>query len=186
MKNSVRKEDALLIRALSKGEIPAFDAIFNRYYPRIKQFLCGFVEYEEEAEDLSQDLFVKLWQNRSALEGIENLNAYLYRVAKNTVYSYFERNLKMEASSINMVSEVPTSEDLEEILFAREMEDIVNLTVERLSPQRKTIFILSRKQGLTNQEIAEQLHLSKRTVETHISAALSAIRKNLSVFLLFF
>lgn len=164
----------------------AFDALFNKYYPRMKRFLCGFVESEEEAEDLSQDIFVRLWQNHAALADIENFNAYLYRVAKNTVYTYLEKSLKTEVASINTVSEIPEAEDLEEILFAKELEDIVDLTVEQMPQQRKNIFILSRKQGLSNQEIADRLSISKRTVETHISAALSVIRENLSRLLLFF
>lgn len=175
-----------MICALSQGNMQAFDALFNKYYPRMKRFLCGFVESEEEAEDLSQDIFVRLWQNHAALADIENFNAYLYRVAKNTVYTYLEKSLKTEVASINTVSEIPEAEDLEEILFAKELEDIVDLTVEQMPQQRKNIFILSRKQGLSNQEIADRLSISKRTVETHISAALSVIRENLSRLLLFF
>jgi RNA polymerase sigma-70 factor (family 1) len=185
MENNTAKEDELLLKALSQGNMQAFDVIFNKYFPKIKRFLGGFLDSEEEAEDLSQDIFVKLWQNRSVLEGIENLNAYLYRVAKNTVYSYFERTSKAE-TSVDMLPEIPTSESIEETLFAKELEDLINLTVKQMPLQRKTIFIMSRREGLTNQEIADRLKLSKRTVETHISAALHDIRKVLPLLLLFF
>lgn len=184
MGNNTKREDELSLKALNQGNMQAFDVIFNKYFPKIKQFLCGFLDNEAEAEDLSQDIFVKLWQNRSVLEGVENLNAYLYRVAKNTVYSHFERTLKAEA--VDMLPEMPTSESLEEILFAKELEDLINLTVEQMPAQRKTIFVMSRREGLNNQEIADRLNLSKRTVETHISAALNDIRKVLSLLLLFF
>lgn len=184
MEKHVYKEEERL-RALSCDDMKAFDAIFIEYFPKIKRFLSGFLD-STDAEDLSQDLFVKLWQNRSILIGIENLNAYLYRVAKNTLYSYLERTLKAETSPIETYSDISTSEALEETLFAKELEELIDLTIERMPCQRKTIFIMSRKEGLTNQEIAERLTISKRTVETHISAALSDIRKVLSLLLLFF
>lgn len=185
MDNNTKREDELSLKALNQGNMQAFDVIFNKYFPKIKQFLCGFLDNEAEAEDLSQDIFVKLWQNRSVLEGVENLNAYLYRVAKNTVYSHFERTLKAEAT-VDMLPEMPTSESLEETLFAKELEDLINLTIEQMPAQRKTIFVMSRREGLNNQEIADRLSLSKRTVETHISAALNDIRKVLPLLLLFF
>lgn len=185
MDNNAHKEDALFLKALSQGNMRAFDVIFNKYFPKIKRFLCGFLDSEEEAEDLSQDIFVKLWQNRSVLEGVDNLNTYLYRVARNTVYSYFERTTKAEIP-VDELPEIPTSESLEETLFAKELEDLINLTVEQMPLQRKTIFMMSRRDGLNNQEIADRLKLSKRTVETHISAALNDIRKVLPLLLLFF
>ena len=98
MKNGTNTEDGLLLKALGLGDMKAFDVIFNKYFQKMKRFLCGFLDSEEEAEDLSQDIFVKLWQNRTVLKDVDNLNAYLYRVAKNTVYSYFERTLKIETS----------------------------------------------------------------------------------------
>ena len=185
MKNDTHIADGLLLNALNRGDIKAFDAIFVKYFPKMKRFLCGFLDNEEEAEDLSQDIFVKLWQNRSVLEGVDNLNAYLYRVAKNMVYSYFERTLKAEVP-VDLETEIPTSENLEEILFAKELEKLIDLTIEQMPAQRKTIFIMSRKEGVNNQDIADRLNISKRTVETHISAALSDIRKVLSLLLLFF
>lgn len=185
MENNTRIDDRLLLKALKKGDMRAFDTIFEKYFPKMKQFLCGFLDSEAEAEDLSQDIFVKLWQNRSVLEGIENLNAYFYRIAKNTVYSYFERTLREETLGCTL-PEAPASESLEEALFARELENLIGLAVEQMPPQRKAIFIMSRKEGLCNQEIADRMNISKRTVETHISAALNDIRKILSLLLLFF
>ncbi|WP_235848773.1 RNA polymerase sigma-70 factor [Parabacteroides timonensis] len=185
MKNGTNTEDGLLLKALGLGDMKAFDVIFNKYFPKMKRFLCGFLDSEEEAEDLSQDIFVKLWQNRTVLKDVDNLNAYLYRVAKNTVYSYFERTLKIE-TSIDLLSDTPTTESLEEILFANELEELIDLTVEQMPTQRKAIFIMSRKEGVKNHEIADRLNISVRTVETHISAALNDIRKVLSLLLLFF
>lgn len=172
------------VKALSQGDVKAFDSLFASYFPKIKRFLSGFLDSPEEAEDLAQDVFVKLWQHRSSLIYVDNLNAYLYRIAKNTLYNYLEKNRYAEFSA--SIPEIPTMEMLEEILFAKELEEIIELAIEKMPPQRKTIFTLSRKEGISNEEIANRLQISKRTVETHISAALSDIRKAIRLLLLFF
>ena len=75
------------IEAVSKGDEQAFEALFLHYFPRIKGFISGILQNGEEAEDISQDIFVSMWQNRERLTGIDNLNAYLFRIAKNTAIS---------------------------------------------------------------------------------------------------
>lgn len=183
MENTIVEKKQL--EALSHGDSKAFDALFVSYFPRLKHFLSSFLDTETEAEDLAQDVFVKLWQSRVNLNKIENLNAYLYRIAKNTLYSYLERSDPMELYSYADTVDIPTKEALEEVLFAKELEELINLAITRMPSQRKTIFNLSRKDGLTNEEIALRLNLSKRTVETHISAALADIRKIIYCLLLF-
>lgn len=175
-----------LLDAISRGDSRAFDSLFITFYPKIECFLAGFLDSKEEAEDLAQDVFVKLWQNRSNLTYIENLNAYLYRIAKNTLFDFIEKSYKIRYSSPSALSDIPTKESLEELLFAEELNELIELTIEQMPPQRKAIFIMSRKEGLSNEEISTRLQISKRTVETHISAALNDIRKVLPLLLLFF
>jgi len=175
-----------LLEELSIGNEKAFDELFRLYFPRLKRFLISFIDSTEEAEDLAQDVFVKLWQNRHSLPLIKNLNAYLYRMAKNTVYTYLENKIRTEIHTPNQTIEIPTVETLEEMVFAKELEELIDLTIRRMPPQRQTIFILSRKEGINNEEIAKRLNISKRTVETHISSALADLRKVLPSLLLFF
>jgi len=81
---------------------------------------------------------------------------------------------------------IASVEELEEMVFAKELEELIEVTIKKMPPKRKAIFCMSRKQGLSNDEIAFQLNISKRTVETHISAALTDLRKVISVLMLFF
>ncbi|MCD7978206.1 MAG: RNA polymerase sigma-70 factor [Tannerellaceae bacterium] len=178
--------DEELLKALSHDDLQAFDRLFRNYFPKLKRFLAGFSGNETMAEDLAQDVFVKLWQNRTSLSHIRNLNAYLYTMARNALYNQLELSYYSHTLSEEHIPEIPTLESLEELLFADELEEIIRHTVEHMPPQRKMIFNLSRVEGLKNEEIATRLQIGKRTVETHISAALKELRKALAIFSLFF
>lgn len=173
---------------LSRGDPKAFKLLFMHYFPRVKGFIQSLVGDEAETEDLAQDIFVKIWQNRSSMEQVQNLNAYVYRMARNAVFSHFEH----EALHTNYIAAQqnqqtsPTQDELEELLFAKELEATINLSVQKMPPQRKLIYELSRIEGCTNEEISQRLSISKRTVEAHISTALADIRKVIGVLLLFF
>ena len=184
--NEIFYDDKNLLEAISQGNAKAFDSLFTAFYPKTERFLAGFLDSKEEAEDLAQDVFVKLWQNRSGLVYVENVNAYLYRIAKNTLFDYIEKSRKINYSAPSSLLDIPTKETLEELLFAKELNDLINLAIDKMPAQRKTIFTMSRKESLSNQEIAEHLNISKRTVEAHISAALADIRKVIPLLLLFF
>ncbi|WP_455592613.1 RNA polymerase sigma-70 factor [Bacteroides sp.] len=158
-----------------------FEAFFLHYYPQVKNFINRLIQNDEDSEDLSQDIFTNLWQNRKSLNEVENLNAYLYRMAKNAVYRYIKRNLlfknyqeKQSASdSLLQLTFNQTEEDLQ----AHELELLVALAVDKMPHQRQKIYKMSREQGINNEQIALELNISKRTVENHLTQALADIRK---------
>lgn len=171
-----------LLELLSKGNEKAFDQIFMAYFPRLRFFLSGLLADDDEAENIAQDLFYRLWQNRSKLAHVKNFNAYLFRMAKNAALNYIERNnLHHHFVEISLENEhYHHREETDEVLIINEIQLAINHTIEHMPPQRREVFRMSRFEGLTNEEIAQELMISKRTVETHISAALSDLRKGIA------
>lgn len=176
------------IEAVSKGDEQAFEALFLHYFPRIKGFISGILQNGEEAEDISQDIFVSMWQNREQLTCIDNLNAYLFRIAKNTVFRHIERSLLFKDYQEQQTERsllFPTNNDsIEEEIYAKELEYLISIAVEKMPSQRKRIYQMSRMEGLSNEEIAERLVISKRTVENHLTLALADIRKLIGFFII--
>lgn len=174
------------IRALSEGDEKAFELLFLRYQPKLIYFFTGFVHDEEIARDMAQDLFFNLWINRGKLAGVHSFRSYLYRMARNALYNYYDHTLVLEKYDAAQLLTPLSVSDTEEQFFAKELQDFINLKIEQMPPQRRQIFKMSRVEGLDNEEIALRLNISKRTVESHLSSALADLRKLLGITLSLF
>lgn len=171
------KEEQRLAQGLASGSRKAFEEIFMRYYPKVRYFVFGLLKSEEDAEDLAQDIFAKLWTNRAAFADVRNLGVYLFVLSRNMTYNYIEaKQLRQEWLQERPFEEEDDSSPYED-LIAKDLTLLVDLVVESLPPQRKTIYKLSREAGLSNAEIAEKLGLQKKTVENHLNLALKELRK---------
>lgn len=177
MKNHVVTDKNRMIEAMNQGEHEVFNLVFNQYFTKVKRFLAGFLDSSGDAEDLAQDVFVKLWEHRSLLPCIDNLNAYIYGMSRNILYDHLKRSGRIKYHFTDSMPDVPDINALYDLLFAGDLEKHLDRIIESMPARRKTVFTLSRKDGLSNDEIAADLQISRRTVETHISAALSDIRK---------
>lgn len=179
--------EAEYMEKLGQGDHKSFDALFILYHPRVKNFLLGFVKDEEEACDMAQDIFFKLWTNRESISRVSSLKAYLYRMARNMVYDYFEHSLVKENYEQKIqLSSNGYSDLVEEDIYARELSLLIDIAIEQMPEQRRRIFKMSRKDGLSNEEISLRLGINKRTVENHITQALADLRtilKNTSLLL---
>ena len=135
----------------------------------------------------TQDIFYKIWTNRETISKVDSFKAYLFRMARNMIYDYYEHSL-IEENYQQKEQRRSTYDDLiEEELYARELSLLIDIAVEKMPPQRRNIFIMSRKDGLSNEEIAQRLNISKRTVENHMTQALAELWKiAYSTLLLFF
>jgi len=173
------------LEALRNGEHKAFEVIFTAYYNKVRYFINGLLKSEADAEELAQDIFVKLWINRESINLHKSFNAYIYAVARNAAFNFLKHKL-VEASYLEDYTELNEVADSEQLIFAKEIGLLVELTVGKMPVQRKTIYQLSRNQGLSNNEIACQLGIAKKTVENQLSLALQELRRIGQLFFVFF
>lgn len=177
-----------LLDALRRGDQQAFEAVYLRYVASLGEFLSALVRSSEVGSELTQDVFVTLWERRENIDPDKNISGYLYTIAKNHAFKFLNRRKNTPVREIEQADGVAESLDPpDRAMLAAELGQIVDQAVGRMPAQRRRIFELSRQQGLSNAEIALQLGISKSTVENHITSALKDLREviGLMVALLF-
>lgn len=176
-------ETNILLSRIAAGDNEAFRTLFEMFFPKVKIFLVKFLKDEVVAEDISQDIFVKIWTYREALPDIRSFNTYIYRMTRNAALNHIRGGRqKINISEISILDD----RDIESEYHTKEKELLIRLTVEHMPPQRQRIFKMSREQGLSNEDIAIKLGISKKTVENNITLALKDLRNVILAFLVFF
>lgn len=175
------KIDIEILEALQNGDHKAFESIFITYYDRIRGFIFGYIKSESDAEELTEDLFVNLWEKRASIDISKSFNSYLHTIARNTAINFLKHKYLHSAYIANALT-TECSSTSEEELIAKELGLLIDNVIDKMPEQRKQIYILSKNRGLSNTEIAEQLNTTKRNVESQLSLALKDIRKAISVF----
>jgi RNA polymerase sigma-70 factor (ECF subfamily) len=171
-----------------KKDRAAFRDMFLHYYPKVKGFLVCLLKDETAAEDLAQDVFVALWEKREVFPDIRSMDAYIFRMAKNTFLNHVKRNAYHDRYVDEQKEHVSLSitDSGEEALYAREKQLLIELIVENMPAQRRCIFRMSRGEGMKKEDIAKRLGLSKKTVENHINLALKELRKVIMLGIMIF
>jgi RNA polymerase sigma-70 factor (ECF subfamily) len=171
----MQPDTLLLIAQLKKGNKSAFSQLYRYHYPRIFSFLYSLLKDRFLAEDFTQDLFFRLWVNREHLNEEMPLDPYLFTIAKHTVLNFYKKR-EVEKRYFEKLADEPES-PIEENVYCKELQRLINKAIDSMPAQQQKIFRLSREEGFTNAEIANQLHISKRTVEKHISNSLKLVRR---------
>lgn len=171
--------DNELLNQLRQSDEKAFETIFNTYYGSLCLFASQFLGDDAKAEETVQDLFVNLWNKRAKLEIDRSLKSYLFHAVKNHCLNWIQhtkvRDKHAERVKERFMREVNESDFFLEV----GLSDKIAEAIESLPEKRRQIFKLSREQGLKYQEIADQLGLSVKTVETHMGLALKQLREQL-------
>lgn len=168
-----------MIKGLRSGRESAYEQLFKEYYKPLTVFATGYLEDLESGKEVVQDLFVYLYEKRKNLVITTSIKSYLYRSVRNRCLNHIKHQQVRKKHQDQMKPELQESENLEDRIRETELEYMVSQIVDQLPPQCKRIYTMSRVSGLSNREIAEQLEISKRTVETQISNALKVLREKL-------
>lgn len=179
-------DDDLLI-FLKEDNHSAFTEIFNRYNPLLFSFAYKKVKDKDEAKDIMQEVFVKLWNNRSALELKTSLHSYLYRAVFNKALNLFRHQGIREDHVLALQQMIEdTAQDSDFTIREKDIEKLIEMEVAALPPKMREVFELRKKQFLSNKQIAEQMGISEQTVETHMKRALKVLRTRLGTFIYLF
>ena len=175
---SEEKSENIIIRRIAKGDAYAFEEIYKKYNKKIYSFSLRYLKNKEDAEGVVQEVFLSFWQNSKRMRKDSNLNAYLFTLTFNAIRKRF-RKLQTEKKYLNdynTITVLEKKDELTEVEYFDQLEK-VNQLIEKLPPQQKKIFHLHKNKGLTNLEIADQLQISKKTVENHLYKARSFLKK---------
>jgi len=177
------RNDILLL-----GSEKGFKKIFETYYPRLLRFAAEYTGDRHEAENILQNVFLKLWEKRAALPMDVNLNAYLLTMVKNHCMDFLKHQQVVQRYYINRKTELQQEMEFNYYAISKfdpeqtdieTLEQIVEKAINELPEQCRKVFEMSRYEGLKYREIAEKLQISVKTVETHISHALKILRISL-------
>lgn len=174
-----------LLKALAKGDERAFEKIYLNYHKKTLFFITGLTKSPDDAEELTQEVFIKLWTSRKNIDVTLPIHNYIYTIARNTTFNFIKHRL-MELDYQNGCPMAIETETSEEIFFAKEISLLIEMTVSQMPAQRQRIYRMSRNEGINNEEIAARLQISKKTVENQLSLALGELKKVILGFLLYF
>lgn len=161
-----------------------FDYIFNYYYSSLCAFSMQYLNDRNSVEDLVQDFFVSLWMEAPNLQIRTSLKSYLFAGIKNRCLDFQKHRKVIDKYKTFVLFSVKPDDDSADHYFAEsELQQVIQQSIRKLSPRCREIFELSRSHGFSNQEISEQLGITKRTVELQISNSLKILRKELAEFL---
>ena len=174
-------DERTLLEKLARGDRASFDALYMRYAAKTEEFLCRMIKNRAEAEDITHDLFLKIWQNRSSMAGVTAFGSYLFRMARNAVLDICKHSrIRMQFESSARVDGQILCDDVAERVDTAELSRLIAAAVSKMPARRYEIFRLSRECGKNNREIAEELNISPKSVENQITKALGSIKKEIS------
>jgi RNA polymerase sigma-19 factor, ECF subfamily len=171
--------EKLLLQELSKGNKKAFETIFNTYYQQLVVFAKKYIIDLDLSRDIVQEIFIKFYENSNDLRITTSLKSYLFQSTRNACLNKIEQK-KIHAQHHENIQYLKKDEtDLADKLEETEFEYRIYKAINNLPEQCAKIFKMNRLEGKRNQEIADELNISKRTVETQISKALKILRTDL-------
>jgi RNA polymerase sigma-70 factor (ECF subfamily) len=168
------------IKALQKGDVEAFDALFRMYANRLYGFAFSLLKNKDDAEEIVQETFLKIWQKHTTISSDKAFKSYLFTIAHHLIIDQLRIRVKNSDSTTELSEFISTekSDPLEELNYQLLVERVEKVIGE-LPLKRRRIYRLSRQLGLSHKEIAAKLEISEKTVENQIGLALKYMRKSL-------
>lgn len=177
-----RHDEKELLAQIAGGDERAFATLFHAWQARIFGYIRRIVKSPQVAEEVTMDVMTKLWLNREMLKHVDQLDAFLFRIAYRRSIDFLRSAARSPTVAGLLWDEMERSDTVsaDSPINENECEEKLREAIGLLSPQRRKVFELSRESHLSHEEIAARLHLSKHTVSNHITAAARSIRHYLT------
>lgn len=173
--------DSDIVRRIRKGDKKEFESLFRSSYTSLVRYAQTIIKDYDTSEEIVQELFFRLWQDRENLKIESSLKGYLFRSVHNRCLHYIEHQKVVDKHAGEMVSTLnETSEPVTEEIYYNELQEKVSRVLARLPEKCRQIFSMSRFEGMKYNEIAEKLSVSMKTVEANMGIALKEFRKALA------
>lgn len=174
------------IRKTKEGDRDAFEYLYRNYCSKVYQFTRLYITSTHDAEEIVQEVFLKLWEVHHLLDETKSFSGFLFIITRNIIFNLSRKSFNESFYKLTILETLEEdSYDLEEELEASDLHEYINNLLETLPERQQEIFKLSRNHQLTYKEIAAQLNISEKIVEHNISNTLKFLKKNLQLYTLF-
>ncbi len=171
-----------LMEKLNCGDVKTFNLLFRSYYKPLFFYALRITREHEACKDIIQETFSQFWEERKKIPVRYSINAYLYRMVRNKSLNYIQKQKRQAEGNQHYAYLLPHHTAITTNLDHQKLLHLIDQQVELFPPRQKQVFLLSRKQGLSHKEIARQLGLSVKTVETFIFRSLKQLKVHLKKF----
>ncbi len=177
----VSKSNQELVLLIQKDDKIAFYNLYERYCRRLHGFVLRYIKQNEDAEEIVQEVFLKIWESRNKIDAFSSFESFLFTIAYNTTISLLRKrtNEQKYLNHLKSLQQPDNSPDLIDEIQFNELNDRVQSLLNELTPQQKKIFQLSREEGLSHDEIAKKLDISVNTVKKHMCNTLAFLRSQI-------
>jgi RNA polymerase sigma-70 factor (family 1) len=170
-------DEPFLLEQLADGSESAFTAIYRHYSSRVYNTAMMYLQDVEEAKEIVQTVFIRLWEKREKLQEVINFKDYLFIVSRNLIFQHFREKARLakNADKLSTIAFLPT-EDTDYKVRESQYKDLLQKGIDNLAPQQRKVYVLSRQQEKSIDEIAAELNISRNTARNHLTVALRYMR----------
>ncbi len=156
----------------------AFDAIYNKYCHKLHEFVFRYLKQEEDAEGIVQEVFIKIWEARGKIDVYASFESFLFTIAYNTTISLLRKRVCETKSReyLKSLQQIDSTDTINDEIQFNELNQKVQSLLQQLTPRQKEIYLLSREEGMTHNEIAQKLNISESTVNNHLVTTLKYLK----------
>lgn len=170
------------ISQLCNGNEAAFNEIYFLYRRKVKGYSLRLIRNPEEAEELTQIVFIRLWEKRASIDPDKNFDAFLFTITRNLIMEEFRRKARFSSYEKTLVKDEPSHDAIDSYMDYRDVMTVSGKAIASLPAKSKQVFELSREHGNSYAHISGKLNISTNTVHSHMAKSLKHIRRYFSVY----